>query len=430
MTTPHLLALLSVAGAAALAAACGPDVPETPTYTEDVRPILSAGCVRCHGATPSGGAPAGFRLDRYGFRAGRRGAGDVAPFLAERVRQGDMPRFGPGLSERQVDTLSRWVEQGENLGGVVVTALGPSNGAPRWPWAVTLAHAASPSGSSKRRCTPNVPEATSVGSGSSSAIVGAPFVVADALETGRPLLTLDLDTFPAGTTTLEAELGDDGGNTVTVDLGALTIVRDGTRAPRLAWARPSRTTLLHTSRPAIIALDAAHAVGSDFQLAVDDDGLADARVVTLTATQGDVEIPLPPAVDGVVTWPLDDVPPGTSWRLTAVVDDGTFARSVTSVAFVIADGTTSETYDAIAADILVPVCGHCHIVDDEVNVLVPVDLRASNIKSVLGLMFRKVVQLEEMPPVSAETLFDTTLTAEQRARIASWLDGGAPGGIL
>lgn len=420
---PMLLATL------ALVAACGPGAPATPTFTTDVRPILSANCVRCHGATPSGGAPAGFRLDRYGFRAGRRGAGDVAPFLAERVRQGDMPRFSPGLAGYQIDTLSRWVEQGENLGGAVVTALGPMNGAPTIALDEPLP-AAPVSGALGVRLRFDDPDGDAAWAKiTARGDFGEPFVVADDLETGRPLLALDLDTFPAGTTTLEAELGDDGGNTVTVDLGALTIVRDGTRAPRTRWARPSTTPLLHTSRPAIVALDAAHAVGSDFQLAVDDDGLADARVVTLTATLGDVSIVLPAAVDGVVTWPLDDVPAGTSWRLTAVVDDGTFARSTTTIPFVIADGTTTETYDAIAADILVPVCGKCHIVGDEVNVLVPVDLRASNIKSVLGLMVRKVVQLEEMPPVSAETLFDVHLTAEQRARVASWLDGGAPGGI-
>jgi hypothetical protein len=40
--------------AAALAllspAACTPPVPATPTYTNDVQPILAAHCVRCHGA--------------------------------------------------------------------------------------------------------------------------------------------------------------------------------------------------------------------------------------------------------------------------------------------------------------------------------------------------------------------------------------------
>ena len=30
--------------------ACNPDVPATPTYDRDVQPILTAHCVRCHGA--------------------------------------------------------------------------------------------------------------------------------------------------------------------------------------------------------------------------------------------------------------------------------------------------------------------------------------------------------------------------------------------
>jgi len=54
-------------------AACVQDVPATPTYQDDVRPILLANCVRCHtpgvdGGVPlPGGAkvPTDFRLDRW-----------------------------------------------------------------------------------------------------------------------------------------------------------------------------------------------------------------------------------------------------------------------------------------------------------------------------------------------------------------------------
>jgi hypothetical protein len=40
----------SVALAALALGGCGKPVPATPTYTEDVLPILEAHCVRCHGA--------------------------------------------------------------------------------------------------------------------------------------------------------------------------------------------------------------------------------------------------------------------------------------------------------------------------------------------------------------------------------------------
>ncbi|HEY7374392.1 MAG TPA: hypothetical protein VIF57_19670 [Polyangia bacterium] len=42
-TVVQLAALLALA-------ACTPDVPDAPTYTKDVQPILEAHCVRCHGA--------------------------------------------------------------------------------------------------------------------------------------------------------------------------------------------------------------------------------------------------------------------------------------------------------------------------------------------------------------------------------------------
>jgi len=49
------LATLGLVAALALPlAACNPDVPATPTYDHDVQPILTAHCVRCHGA---GGTP-------------------------------------------------------------------------------------------------------------------------------------------------------------------------------------------------------------------------------------------------------------------------------------------------------------------------------------------------------------------------------------
>jgi hypothetical protein len=45
-----LLAGLFVVAFASQALACSPAVPATPTYAKDVKPILDAHCVRCHGA--------------------------------------------------------------------------------------------------------------------------------------------------------------------------------------------------------------------------------------------------------------------------------------------------------------------------------------------------------------------------------------------
>jgi hypothetical protein len=53
MDTRRFVIVLALPLAIALAASnlgCSPEVPAMPTYTSDVRPILMAHCVRCHGA--------------------------------------------------------------------------------------------------------------------------------------------------------------------------------------------------------------------------------------------------------------------------------------------------------------------------------------------------------------------------------------------
>ncbi len=47
--------LLALALAPLAAGACSPVAPQTPTYANDVQPILSAHCARCHGPWGDGG---------------------------------------------------------------------------------------------------------------------------------------------------------------------------------------------------------------------------------------------------------------------------------------------------------------------------------------------------------------------------------------
>ncbi len=47
-------------------AACTADVPTTPSFQQDIMPILAANCVRCHSYPTLGGAPEYFRLDVFG----------------------------------------------------------------------------------------------------------------------------------------------------------------------------------------------------------------------------------------------------------------------------------------------------------------------------------------------------------------------------
>ena len=113
-----------VLGTLALAA-CGGEVPASPTYFEDVQPILGANCARCHGAVPSDPKIAKFRLDRYV-------KGDTATYDAWDYAQGgtaqapmlrvavdlEAPAMPPDyeLTGRQREILTRWVEQGAPKG--------------------------------------------------------------------------------------------------------------------------------------------------------------------------------------------------------------------------------------------------------------------------------------------------------------------------
>lgn len=85
-----------------------------PWYCREVKPILDSYCATCHGAPPSGGAPATFRLDVFGTVDGIVGAGAKA--LRIKARAADtrtMPPTGaaqPTDAERAV--LAAWANAG------------------------------------------------------------------------------------------------------------------------------------------------------------------------------------------------------------------------------------------------------------------------------------------------------------------------------
>jgi len=135
----HIVTLIAALAAVVMTAACAPDVPDEPTWTEDVRPILVGNCVRCHTQPVSevdlppevdGVLPDNVRFDKYDDEDrngdGRRdmfGAGSQAAVIAERVDEDraadvnaqamppDFPLFG-----RQQDVITAWADAGAPLG--------------------------------------------------------------------------------------------------------------------------------------------------------------------------------------------------------------------------------------------------------------------------------------------------------------------------
>jgi hypothetical protein len=115
---PILLVCLALAGAAGTPL-FGAD--RAPSYQDDIRPLLQAKCVRCHGDKPRKAdldlsTPAGILKGGESGPALVPGQAGKSP-LYEKVHAGKMP---PGkkdaLSEAEIDTVRRWIAGGAPFG--------------------------------------------------------------------------------------------------------------------------------------------------------------------------------------------------------------------------------------------------------------------------------------------------------------------------
>jgi hypothetical protein len=100
-----------------LAAGCAePEVPDNPTYTEHIKPILDGNCIRCHGSPPIGGAPDYLRLDVWEVEGGlvdgvgeSEATGNAAYLISAYTFDGTMPP-NYTLEAWQIETLQRWCD--------------------------------------------------------------------------------------------------------------------------------------------------------------------------------------------------------------------------------------------------------------------------------------------------------------------------------
>jgi len=123
-----LTALFFALGAAALAAEPSAAPLPVPSFTRDVKPLLSNRCLRCHGpdaASRQGGGEGGLRLDTFaGATADLGGHAAVVPGrpeasgLVARITATDPdvvmppPEAGAPLTPAQQDVLRRWIAAG------------------------------------------------------------------------------------------------------------------------------------------------------------------------------------------------------------------------------------------------------------------------------------------------------------------------------
>ena len=213
------VALWSVLVAAvSLLPACEPAVPDNPTWTEDVRPILMSNCVRCHTDPPIAGAPGYLRLDRYdnwplddGTMA--VGAAAVAPNVTARVLAGTMPPvFNNPLTGRQQEILELWSDNGAPYGPDL-----PGNVAPEITVEAPVVDMAARTATMDY--TIRDPDGDYV-LGFLNADDAESFVVTSELHSGPGQVIWDFSAVPAGSYAISAVL-DDGNHQdrFTIDLG-------------------------------------------------------------------------------------------------------------------------------------------------------------------------------------------------------------------
>jgi cytochrome c553 len=89
------------------------------TFESDVRPILRAHCFQCHGEDGAHKGQLDLRLAWLAIKGGKSGAAIVpgkpqASLLCTKITQGEMPKGKQRLSDREIRTITEWIEQGAN----------------------------------------------------------------------------------------------------------------------------------------------------------------------------------------------------------------------------------------------------------------------------------------------------------------------------
>lgn len=215
--------------------ACAPDVPATPSFQQDVMPILAANCIRCHSTPTIGGALEGFRLDAFAdvivteplfpgepmcappspspFCFSLNGAASMADSSASRVGDDDRPmppRFQ--LDDHQIELLENWAATGAGRGEPR-----PDNGRP-----TAAVETIARTGTVVRlQVRVDDPDRDVVG-GSLHARIGSTDTFVGLVQSGIATVTWDTTGIPAGSYPLSARL-DDGAAEILVSLGTITV---------------------------------------------------------------------------------------------------------------------------------------------------------------------------------------------------------------
>lgn len=97
--------------------ACGDEYPEEPTWEGEIREMLAANCVRCHGDVRASGSHT-FRLDVYEDVLAKLESIRIRAVDYEEEEVGQMPP-NSYLTNDQKAALGRWIEDGAPRGEVI-----------------------------------------------------------------------------------------------------------------------------------------------------------------------------------------------------------------------------------------------------------------------------------------------------------------------
>lgn len=427
-----------VATVATMAACDGLQVPQKATWAEDVKPILAAKCVHCHGYPAIQGAPDSFRLDVYDdtITADGRviyGAARMAAWIQTRTdhealdgfgnkpyRIAAMPPAPASLSDAQRQILFDWGNQLNWVDDLPLRGMRTDNQPPTIELTQPLADSVDgdlvtvhyelrdPDGEA-------VAGELRVGNDAATGMrVGS-------LELGPGQVVWDTGQFPNGTYGLFGVV-DDGNGSHELDLGSFKVERtDPNAAPMVSVIAPKRYTISGDAvQPLAIIIGIADPDDTAFTILIR--AVTDGAFYRITdGTSGVIG-------NNALTWPTTDVPAGT-WRLEVTVKDSHGAtRTVTGPPFTVShDTSTTETY-ATLKPLFDKCADECHTQ----SITAP-SIGLNNYASVFdqrGLVYRRVVQLRNMPPESYRTYNDgpddPSLTDEERDRIGKWILAGAP----
>lgn len=404
-----------------LAVAGCESAPDAPTYLRDVRPILEANCVRCHGAVSRGGAPDAFRLDVFSdlnTDDGRQrlGAGLVSGFIAARTGARTMPPTAP-LSDRQIEILERWAVFGD-----FPAEEGDPDPGDRLPELERLDLRTDGDGvvSLEYRISDPDFEIVTARLRANPVGAGASFEISRELYSGRAVARWDSGVVDEGNYVLSVRL-DDGQRSRDVEIGEIAVIHPGgNRAPAPEICNVRRTQIIDDT--------------FDLEVAVADDDVP--LSIDLFAVRDDELLELGSRLVGVSSCDAPEVfrlgnistlTPGIEYRLLLVATDaGGRSREVRSLPFIAGRADAVPSFGADVAPIFERRCAGCHG-----GGLAPVGgifTIAANAADLSNKIYRRVILERTMPPRSAELVVDgfEPMTQAERDTVADWLLAGAP----